>query len=141
MNKKPKKKILGQVKFQIKAQQATPAPPVGPQVGQFGINIMGFCKEFNSRTTSYPAGSPVPLILTVYQDKSFDFITKTLPTSYLLLQAAKKQNGQLTVTRSDLTKIVGAKKPDLTSLSEQAAVNTILGTARSMKITLVDNDE
>lgn len=135
-----KKKIIGQVKFQIKAQQATPAPPVGPQVGQFGINIMGFCKEFNEHTKIHPAGAPVPLTLTVYQDKSFSFITKTLPTSYLLLQVATKKGQQLTVSREAITKIAQAKRPDLTAHTSEAAMQTILGTARSMQITVTEND-
>jgi large subunit ribosomal protein L11 len=139
MNKK-KKKILGQVKFQIKAQQATPAPPVGPQVGQFGINIMAFCKEFNEHTKIHPIGAPVPLILTVYQDKSFSFITKTLPTSYMLLQAASKQGKQLIIDMNSIVKIARSKMQDLTAHTEEAAIQTILGTAKSMQITIKEDD-
>lgn len=136
-----KKKIVGQVKFQIKAQQATPAPPVGPQIGQFGINLMGFCKEFNERTRSYPLGSPVPIIITIFQDKSFEFITRTLPSTYLIAQKAKTVGGKKVISQKDLKDIVEIKKVDLNSYNDEAALKTILGTARSMNISSEDQDE
>lgn len=133
------KKIIGTVKLQIKAQQATPAPPIGPAVGQYGINIMNFCKEFNERTKDVNLGAPVPALLTIYQDKSFSFILKTLPASYLIRQAGKKSpTGELYITTSDIMNIVQYKKEDLTAKDDIAGMNTIIGTAKSMKIKVQD---
>ncbi|MCD7855855.1 MAG: 50S ribosomal protein L11 [Clostridiales bacterium] len=135
------KKIQGYVKLQIPAGKANPAPPVGPALGQQGVNIMGFCKEFNERTKK-DMGLIIPVVITVYQDKSFTFITKTPPAAVLLKKAANIQSGSgkpnkekvATVSYEDVKKIAETKMPDLTAANLDAAISMIKGTARSMGI-------
>lgn len=137
------KKVESYIKLQVPAGQADPSPPVGPALGQHGVNIMEFCKAFNAQTQSLEPNIPVPVIITVYNDKSFTFITKTTPASILLKKAAGVKSGSGTpnsdkvgnVTRAQLEEIARAKEPDLTAASMDAAVRTIAGTARSMGIT------
>ena len=139
------KKIVGQIKLQIPAGQANPAPPVGPALGQQGVNIMAFCKEFNSATRDQ-AGMVIPVVITVYQDKSFKFITKSPPASILLKKAAGIASGSKTpnkekvgkVTRKQVEEIAKIKEKDLNSTSEEAALRVIAGTARSMGIEVVE---
>jgi large subunit ribosomal protein L11 len=134
------KKVLAYIKLQVPAGQANPSPPVGPALGQHGVNIMEFCKAFNSKTQGQEAGLPIPVVITVYADRSFSFITKTPPASVLLRKAAgiAKGSGEPntekvgSVNRSQLEEIVKTKEPDLTAASMDAAVRTIAGTARSM---------
>jgi len=135
------KKITGYVKLQINAGKATPAPPVGPALGQYGLNIMGFCKEFNERTQSQ-AGLVIPVVITIYQDKSYTFITKTPPAAVLLKKACKIESGSAvpnktkvaTVSAEDVRKIAEQKMPDLNAASVEAAMSMVAGTARSMGI-------
>ncbi len=135
------KKIIGLIKLQIPANKANPSPPVGPALGQHGVNIMDFCKAFNAKTQK-DAGMLIPVVITVYADRSFSFVTKTPPASTLLLKAAKIDKGSpepnktkvATVTRKQLEEIATLKKPDLTAGDLDAAVKTIAGTARSMGI-------
>jgi large subunit ribosomal protein L11 len=138
------KKITGQIKLQIPAGQANPAPPVGPALGQHGVNIMAFCKEFNA-VTKNDAGLVIPVVITVYQDKSFTFITKSPPASILLKKAAGITAGSKVpnkdkvgkVTRKQVLDIVKIKANDMNSSSEEAAFRVISGTARSMGIEVV----
>ena len=138
------KKITGQIKLQIPAGQANPAPPVGPALGQKGVNIMAFCKEFNSATKDQ-AGMVVPVVITVYQDKSFTFITKSPPASILLKKAAGIASGSKTpnkdkvgkVSKAQVMDIVKLKLKDLNAGSEEAAFRIIAGTARSMGIDIL----
>jgi large subunit ribosomal protein L11 len=135
------KKISAFIKLQIPAGQANPAPPVGPALGQHGVNIMGFCKEFNAATQS-EAGMIIPVVITVYQDKSFSFITKSPPAATLLKKAAGLAKGSGTpnkdkvgvVNRAQVLEIARLKKNDLNAKSEDAAVRMIEGTARSMGV-------
>jgi large subunit ribosomal protein L11 len=135
------KKIIGQIKLQIPAGQANPSPPVGPALGQHGVNIMEFCKAFNAKTQEQ-AGLIIPVVITVYADRSFTFITKTPPAAVLLLRAAKLKKGSGVpnkekvgkVTEEQVLEIARLKMPDLNAFSEEAAVQTIKGTARSMGI-------
>ncbi len=135
------KKVTGQIKLQIPAGQANPAPPVGPALGQHGVNIMGFCKEFNAKTKDQP-GMVIPVIITVYQDKSFTFITKSPPASILLKKAAGITAGSKTpnkdkvgkVTRKQVMEIVKLKGKDMNANSDEAAFRVVSGTARSMGI-------
>ena len=135
------KKVVGQIKLQIPAGQANPAPPVGPALGQQGVNIMAFCKEFNA-TTKEQAGMIIPVVITVYQDKSFTFITKSPPASVLLMKAAGIASGSKTpnkekvgkVTKKQVMDIVKLKMKDLNATSEEAGFRIIAGTARSMGI-------
>ena len=135
------KKITGQIKLQIPAGQANPAPPVGPALGQHGVNIMAFCKEFNAATKEQ-AGLIIPVVITVFQDKSFTFITKSPPASVLLKKAAGVASGSKTpnkdkvgkVTRKQVLEIVKLKFKDMNSATEEAAFRTVSGTARSMGI-------
>src|SRR6186997_2559941 len=135
------KKIVGQVKLQIPAGQANPAPPVGPALGQQGVNIMAFCKEFNAATKEQ-AGLIIPVVITVYQDKSFTFITKSPPASILLKKAAGIASGSKApnkdkvgkVNRKQVMDIVKMKAKDLNAVNEEAAFRVIAGTARSMGI-------
>lgn len=136
------KKVSTYIKLQVPAGQANPSPPVGPALGQHGLNIMEFCKTFNAQTQNTEEGLPVPVIITVYADKSFSFETKTTPASYLLKKAAGIESGSGTpntdkvgkVTRAQLEEIARSKEPDLTAVDLDAAVRTIAGTARSMGI-------
>ena len=135
------KKVTGQIKLQIPAGQANPAPPVGPALGQHGVNIMAFCKEFNAATKEQ-AGLIIPVIITVFQDKSFTFITKSPPASVLLKKAAGIASGSKTpnkdkvgkVTRKQIMDIVKLKAKDLNTTGDEAAFRVIAGTARSMGI-------
>ena len=135
------KKITGYIKLQIPAAKATPAPPVGPALGQHGVNIMGFCKEFNERTAK-DAGLIIPVVITVYADKTFSFITKTPPAAVLLKKACKVEKGSgvpnkdkvAKITRAELEKIAEQKMPDLNAGSIEAAARMLAGTARSMGI-------
>ena len=139
------KKVVGQIKLQIPAGQANPAPPVGPALGQHGVNIMGFCKEFNARTKDQP-GMIIPVVITVFQDKSFTFITKSPPASVLLKKAAGIASGSKVpnkekvgkVTRKQVLEIVKLKGSDLNAVSDEAAIRVVAGTARSMGIDVVD---
>ena len=134
------KKIEAYIKLQVPAQDANPSPPVGPALGQHGVNIMEFCKAFNAQTQSLEKGMPVPVVITVYSDRSFTFIMKTPPASILLKKAAGLQKGSGTpnsnkvgkVTRAQLEEIAKTKEPDLTAADLDAAVRTIAGSARSM---------
>jgi large subunit ribosomal protein L11 len=135
------KKVSGYIKLQIPAGQATPAPPVGPALGQHGVNIMEFCKTFNARTQGQQ-GLIIPVVITVYTDRSFSFITKTPPAAVLLLKAAGLQKGSGvpnknkvgTVTKKQVEEIAKTKMPDLNAASLDAAIKTVEGTARSMGI-------
>jgi len=139
------KKVTGIIKLQIPGGQANPAPPVGPALGQHGVNIMGFCKEFNAATKDQ-AGTVIPVIITVYQDKSFTFITKSPPASVLLKKAAGIASGSKTpnkdkvgkVNRKQILDIIKIKQKDLNAASDEAAIRLIAGTARSMGIEVVD---
>ena len=139
------KKVVGQVKLQIPAGAANPAPPVGPALGQQGVNIMAFCKEFNAATKSQ-AGLIIPVIITVYQDKSFTFITKSPPAAVLLKKAAgiatasgvPNRNKVGKVTRKQVMEIVKMKSKDLNANSDEAAFRMVAGTARSMGIDVVE---
>jgi large subunit ribosomal protein L11 len=134
------KKINAYIKLQVKAGIANPSPPVGPALGQHGVNIMEFCKAFNARTQELEQGMPIPVVITVYSDRSFTFITKTPPASILLKKAAGIQSGSATphitkvgkVTREQLEQIAKTKMPDLSAADLDAAVRTIAGSARSM---------
>jgi large subunit ribosomal protein L11 len=136
------KKIEAYIKLQVPAGQANPSPPVGPALGQHGVNIMEFCKAFNAKTQKVEQGMPIPVVITVYNDRSFTFITKTPPASVLLKKAAGLQKGSSTpntnkvgkVNRAQLEEIAKMKEPDLTAASMDAAVRTIAGSARSMGI-------
>ena len=139
------KKILGYIKLQVPAGAATPSPPIGPALGQRGVNIMGFCKEFNARTESVQRGTPLPTVITVYQDKSFTFITKTPPASFYLKEAAKIQKGSGTtgketigqVTRKQLREIAEKKMKDLNANDVESASRIIEGSARAMGLRVV----
>lgn len=134
------KKIQAYIKLQVKAGSANPSPPVGPALGQHGVNIMEFCKTFNARTQDVEKGLPLPVVITVYSDRSFTFITKTPPASILLKKAVGIASGSSTpnskkvgtVTRQQLEEIATTKMPDLNAASLDAAVRTIAGSARSM---------
>ena len=127
------KKVEKLVKLQIPAGKATPAPPVGPALGQAGINIMGFTKEFNARTADQ-AGMIIPVVITVYEDKSFDFVTKTPPAAVLLKKAAGVEKG----SRAQVQQIAETKMPDLNAANIESAMRMIEGTARSMGFTVTD---
>ena len=139
------KKITGFVKLQIPAGQANPAPPVGPALGQKGVNIMEFCKQFNARTQKQ-AGLIIPVVITVFSDKSFTFVTKTPPAAVLLAKAAKLEKGSAEpnrtkvgkVTKKQVKEIAEMKMPDLNANDVEAAMRMVAGTARSMGITVED---
>jgi len=139
------KKVTGYIKLQIPAGQATPAPPVGPALGQHGVNIMEFCKTFNARTAK-DQGLIIPVVITVYSDRTFTFITKTPPASILLLKAAGIQKGSGVpnknkvgkVTKKQVAEIAKTKMPDLNAASLEAAIKTVEGTARSMGMEVTD---
>ena len=134
------KKITGYIKLQVKAGEANPSPPIGPALGQRGVNIMEFCKAFNAATQNVEKGLPLPVVITVYADKSFTFITKTPPATVLIKKAiglAKGSSNPNTtkvgkISRAQLLDIAKQKEPDLTAASEEAAIRTIAGSARSM---------
>lgn len=134
------KKVQAYIKLQVAAGKANPSPPVGPALGQHGVNIMEFCKAFNAATQSIEAGLPTPVVITVYADRSFTFITKTPPAAVLLLKAAGLKSGSSrpntekvgTVSRAQLEEIATTKMADLTAADMDAAVRTIAGSARSM---------
>jgi large subunit ribosomal protein L11 len=141
------KKILGYIKLQVAAGAATPSPPIGPALGQRGVNIMGFCKEFNARTENVVRGTPLPTVITVYQDKSFTFITKTPPATHFLKQAAgiKSGSGETgrgesvgSVTRTQLREIAQKKMKDLNANDIEAAAKIIEGSARAMGLSVVE---
>lgn len=134
------KKIEAYIKLQVKAGQANPSPPVGPALGQHGVNIMEFCKQYNAQTQKMEQGMPLPVVITVYSDRSFTFIIKTPPATVLLKKAAGIKSGSKVpnrdkvgkVSRAQLEDIAKAKMPDLTAADMDAAVRTIAGSARSM---------
>lgn len=136
------KKITGYIRLQVKAGEANPSPPIGPALGQHGVNIMEFCKTFNAKTQNIEKGLPIPVIITVYADRSFTFIMKTPPASVLLKKALGLKSGSATpnsnkvgkITRAQLAEIAKTKEPDLTAADLDAAIRTIAGTARSMGI-------
>ena len=140
------KKISGYIKLQIPAGGANPSPPVGPALGQKGVNIMEFCKAFNAATQSFEKGMPIPVVITVFADRSFEFVTKSPPASYLIMKAAnvKKGAGEVgkdivgKIKRSDLKKIAEMKKADINANDEDAACSMLAGTARSMGIEVVE---
>ena len=140
------KKILGYIKLQVPAGAATPSPPIGPALGQRGVNIMGFCKEFNARTENMAKGTPLPTVITVYQDKSFTFVTKTPPASHFLkeitgLKSGSGKTGRESVgevTRSQLREIAEKKMKDLNANDVEAAARIIEGSARSMGLRVVE---
>ncbi|MBU5591730.1 50S ribosomal protein L11 [Clostridium sp. MSJ-4] len=139
------KKVTGMIKLQLPAGKATPAPPVGPALGQHGVNIMGFCKEFNAKTANQ-AGLIIPVVITVYQDRSFSFILKTPPAAVLLKKAAGLESGSGVpnrtkvgkVTREQVKQIAETKMPDLNAASLETAISMIEGTAKSMGIVVED---
>ena len=139
------KKVEGYIKLQIPAGKATPAPPVGPALGQHGVNIVGFTKEFNARTADM-GDTIVPVVITVYSDKSFSFITKTPPAAVMIKKAAGIQSGSgqpnrnkvASITKDQVREIATTKMPDLNAATIEAAMRTIEGTARSMGVTIVD---
>ncbi len=136
------KKIEAYIKLQVPAGQANPSPPVGPALGQHGVNIMEFCKAFNAQTQGTEPGLPIPVVITVYADRSFTYVTKTPPAAVLILKAAGLKKGSGTpntdkvgkLNRAQLEEIAKTKEPDLTASDVDAAVRTIAGTARSMGI-------
>ncbi len=136
------KKVQAYIKLQVAAGKANPSPPVGPALGQHGVNIMEFCKAFNAQTQNVEPGLPLPVVITVYNDRSFTFITKTPPAAILLKKAAGIEKGSATpnsnkvgkVTRKQLEEIATTKRPDLNAADLDAAVKTIAGSARSMGI-------
>ena len=136
------KKVQAYIKLQVAAGKANPSPPVGPALGQHGVQIMEFCKAFNASTQQMEAGLPIPVVITVYSDRSFTFITKTPPAAVLILKALGLKSGSATpnskkvgtMTRAQLEDIAKMKEPDLTAADLDAAVRTIAGTARSMGV-------
>src|SRR5688500_9756266 len=140
------KKIAGQLKLQVPAGSATPSPPIGPALGQRGINIMEFCKAFNAQTQEMEKGSPVPVVITYYQDKSFTFAMKTPPVAYYLQKAAGISKGSQTpgrgsagtVTKAQVRDIAKAKLPDLNAADVEAAARMVEGSARSMGLQVVE---
>lgn len=138
-------KVMGFIKLQIEAGKATPAPPVGPALGQHGVNIMQFCKEFNEKTAK-DSGLVIPVVITVYQDRTFSFITKTPPAAVLLKKACKIESGSgvpnktkvATISKDAVRQIAEQKMPDLNAASVESAMSMIAGTARSMGIVVED---
>jgi len=138
------KKIIGYIKLQVPAGKANPSPPIGPALGQRGLNIMEFCKAFNAQTQKVEPGLPIPVVITAYADKSFTFVMKTPPATVLIMKAAKVEKGSKTphtekvgkLTRAQAEEIAQAKMPDLTAADMDAAVRTIAGSARSMGVTV-----
>ncbi|MFM8754839.1 MAG: 50S ribosomal protein L11 [Phenylobacterium sp.] len=140
------KKILGYIKLQVPAGAATPSPPIGPALGQRGVNIMGFCKEFNARTEKEVRGTPLPTVITVYQDKSFTFITKTPPATHFIKEALGLKSGSKLpgrdvagkISRAQLRDIAEKKMKDLNAIDIEAAARIIEGSARSMGLEIVE---
>jgi large subunit ribosomal protein L11 len=140
------KKILGYIKLQVPAGSATPSPPIGPALGQRGVNIMGFCKEFNARTEKEVKGTPLPTVITVYQDKSFTFITKTPPATHFIKEALGLKSGSKLpgrdvagkISRAQLRDIAEKKMKDLNAIDLEAASRIIEGSARSMGLEIVE---
>ena len=140
------KKIKGYIKLQVAAGSATPSPPIGPALGQHGVNIMEFCKGFNAKTGEMEKGMPIPVVITVFEDRSFSFILKTPPVSYFILKAAKIQKGHQTtgkgtmvgkITRAQAEEIAKAKMADLNAKDLEGAVKMVVGSARSMGVEVV----
>lgn len=139
------KKVTAIVKLQVKAAKATPAPPIGPALGQHGVNIPGFCKEFNERTAKQ-AGLIIPVVITVYQDRSFTFITKTPPAAILIKKACGIESGSgkpnvdkvAKITQAQVREIAELKMPDLNAASVESAISMVAGTARSMGVVVID---
>lgn len=142
------KKVINKIKLQVKAGEANPAPPIGSTLGQHGINIMEFCRSFNSRTQEVEKGLPLPVVIDIYGDKSFTFVIKTPPTSVLLLKALSIKKGSATphsqkigkITLSQIEDIAKIKQPDLTAKDLKAAMNTVIGTAKNMGIEVVGGE-
>ena len=140
------KKILGYIKLQVPAGSATPSPPIGPALGQRGVNIMGFCKEFNARTEKEPKGTPLPTVITVYQDKSFTFVTRTPPATFFLKEAAGIKSGANKtgreivgkVTKAQCAEIAQKKMKDLNANDIEAATRIIMGSAKALGLQVVD---
>ena len=140
------KKVTGQIKLQIPAGKANPAPPIGPALGQQGVNIMEFCKQFNARTQGQEKGMPIPVVITVFQDRSFTFVTKTPPVSYFLKKAAGIDKGAKTtgtqtvgkVNRQQMEEIAKVKMPDLNANDMDGAVRMIAGSARAMGLQVTE---
>jgi large subunit ribosomal protein L11 len=141
------KKITGYIKLQVKAGSANPSPPIGPALGQRGVNIMEFCKAFNAKTESLEKGTPIPTVITVYADRSFSFITKTPPASFLIKQAAGLKSGSTTpgkgaavakITETQLRAIAETKMSDLNANTIEMAMKTIAGSARAMGLEVVE---
>jgi large subunit ribosomal protein L11 len=140
------KKIQAYVKLQVPAGKANPSPPIGPALGQQGVNIMEFCKQFNARTQKMEAGMPIPVVITVFQDRSFIFVTKTPPVSYFLKKAAGIESGAKTVgtqivgrvTKQQVEEIAKQKMPDLNCDSVESAMAQVVGSARSMGLQVVE---
>jgi large subunit ribosomal protein L11 len=140
------KKILGYIKLQVPAGAANPSPPIGPALGQRGVNIMGFCKEFNARTEKEVKGTPLPTVITVYQDKSFTFITKTPPATHFIKEAVKIKSGSKlpgrdvagSITRAQLREIAEKKMKDLNANDIESAARIIEGSARAMGLKVVE---
>lgn len=140
------KKIAAYIKLQIPAQDAKPSPPVGPALGQRGLNIMDFCKQFNAKTQNMDKGIPCPVVITAFEDRTFTFIIKTPPNSYFIMKAVKIDKGSKTpgtagagkITRAQLAEIAKVKIVDMNSNDIEAAVNQLAGTARSMGVSVVD---
>ena len=138
------KKIAGFIKLQVPAGKANPSPPIGPALGQRGLNIMEFCKAFNAKTQGFEPGMPIPVVITAYADKSFTFAMKTPPATFLIKKAAGIEKGSQrpntekvgSITRAQAEEIATMKKPDLTAADMEAAVKTIAGSAKSMGITV-----
>lgn len=140
------KKVIGYIKLQVAAGKANPSPPIGPALGQRGVNIMGFCKEFNAKTQNLEVGMPIPVVITVYQDKSFSFIMKTPPASYFLKKVANIKSGSVKpgsiivgqVTRLQIKEIAETKMEDLNAIDVEAAMKIIEGSARSMGLEVTE---
>lgn len=140
------KKVSGQIKLQVAAGSANPSPPIGPALGQHGVNIMAFCKDFNAKTEKLEKGMPIPVVITVYEDKSFTFIMKTPPASYFIIKALKLPKGSSTpgkgsagrITQKQLEEIANQKMQDLNANDIEAAKKIIAGSARSMGIEVVE---
>jgi large subunit ribosomal protein L11 len=138
------KEVVGFIKLQVPAGGANPSPPIGPALGQKGLNIMEFCKQFNAKTQGMEKGMPIPVVITAFSDRSFTFVTKTPPNSYFIMKAAKVDKGASTtglqtvgsITMAQVREIAKTKMPDLNCTEEESAMQQIIGTARSMGITV-----